>query len=161
MGRSKGHSLAKGTASAIRSRSKAVHAKHPTGVYLRGTRLQPGKGRYCLSPFTAPDSRHNLRPGTTLRRGAARRVCQRVLTRPGKGRYCLPPCTTKDSRHNLRPGTTLSRGAAGRVCAGLMPVQPSPPVGRSAAAAAPGKRSAVKEAPPRISLASVPPMSPL
>ena len=122
---------------------------------------RPGKGRYCLSPFTAPDSRHNLRPGTTLRRGAARRVCQRVLTRPGKGRYCLSPFTAPDSRHNLRPGTTLSRGAAGRVCAGLMPVQPSPPVGRSAAAAAPGKRSAVKEAPPRISLASVPPMSPL
>ena len=35
---------------------------------------RPGKGRYCLSPFTASDSRHNLRPGTTFSREAAGRV---------------------------------------------------------------------------------------
>ncbi len=76
----------------------------------------PGKGCYCLPPFTAHDSRHNLRPGSTLSREAAGRVCLWALAHPGKGCYCLPPITAHDSRHNLRPGTALRRGAPGRGC---------------------------------------------
>ena len=45
----------------------------PGRVCLR-VLTRPGKGRYCLSPFTASDSRHNLRPGTTFSREAAGRV---------------------------------------------------------------------------------------
>ena len=45
------------------------------GPKLSLSRLQPGKGRYHLSPFTASDSRHNPSLGTTLSRGAAGRVC--------------------------------------------------------------------------------------
>ena len=42
---------------------------------------QPGKECYYLPPSAASDSRHNLGPDTTVRRGAPGRVCQRVLTR--------------------------------------------------------------------------------
>ena len=62
---------------------QAVIGRRPTAagrVCLR-VLTRPGKGRYHLSPIAASDSRHNLSPGTTLRRGAPGRVCLRALAR--------------------------------------------------------------------------------
>ena len=49
---------------------------------------RPGKGRYYLPPSTAFDSRHNLCPGTTLRRGAPGRGCLRPQGRRRGGGAC-------------------------------------------------------------------------
>ncbi len=82
-----------------------------------------GRGDFYLPPSTASDSRHNLGPDSTFRRGAPGRVCPRALARRkiaphdlARGDFYLPPSTASDSRHNPSPGTTLRRGAPGRVC---------------------------------------------
>ena len=66
MGRPKGHYLQKGSMFSIRSRTQWLPNKRRS------------KGRYCLPPIAASDSRHNPSPGTTLRRGAPGRVRGRV-----------------------------------------------------------------------------------
>ena len=63
----------------------------PSGVLAEAqNRLpQPGKGCYYLPPSATSDSRHNLRPGTTVRHGVPGRVRLRPLgrRRGGSGRY--------------------------------------------------------------------------
>ena len=84
------------------------------------------RGNFHLPPIAASDSRHNLRPGTTLSRGAAGRVCLRALARRkiapydlARGDFNLSPITTCDSRHNSSQRTTVRRGAPGRVWEGV------------------------------------------
>ena len=84
----------------------------------RGSTNNLAKVVFHLPPFTAHDSRHNLRLRTTLRRGAPGRVC---LWAPAhrnleKCDFYLPPFTAHDSRHNLSLGTTLRHGVPGRGC---------------------------------------------
>ena len=83
----------------------------------RGSTNNLAKVVFHLPPFTAHDSRHNLRLRTTLRRGAPGRVClwaqgHRNLE---KVVFHLPPFIAFDSRHNLSSCSTVSREAAGRV----------------------------------------------
>ena len=47
-------------------------------------------GDFYLPPFTASDSRHNLRPGTTVRHGVPGRVRLRPLGRRRGGSACRP-----------------------------------------------------------------------